>query len=289
MFIISYIDFAVCNSINLKLGVKKRVDFNACMPARTNLTEKLNQDDLIDFSKSFISTKDKKEKKNKMNKYRPLGINLAKPNGKDDDLFDQESLSRSLPERLDPSIMNAAANEEEDQVGDSTSYPLSERLDETMGTANEDNDLSEENDGQENDEETIPQTAIQEEMAANQFERSKEIEKEKKKKEAEVKTEEEEKENPYKRIQRVLDFIKIFSGVTASMGDMVVSAPTFLIVAHGEWIFSKLVPKYKIPRWKKMLVVAVDIFIFLFFLILIAGLYSILDTSLGKIVAFFLK
>lgn len=286
MLIIIYIDFAVCNSVILKLG--KKFDFNACMPARTNLTEKLNQDDLIDFSKSSILTKDKKEKKNRMNKYRPLGINLAKPNEKDNDFFDQDALSPSLPERLDPNIMNAA-NEEEEQFEDSASYPLPERLaPETMEVANQGNDLSEEDGEEENDEEIISQTAIQEEIAANQFERSKEIEKEKKRK-AEVKTEEEEKENPYKRIQRVLDFIKVFSGVTASMGDLVVSAPTFLVVAHGEWIFSKLVPKYKIPGWKKMLVVAVDIFIFLFFLTLMAGLYSILDSWLGKIVSFFLK
>lgn len=74
-----------------------------------------------------------------------------------------------------------------------------------------------------------------------------------------------EDDNPYLKWQKILDKVKLFTGATSTFG----AAPIFIIVAHGEWLFSILVPEYKIPWWKKALVVLMDLVIIFVFLLFI--------------------
>jgi len=72
----------------------------------------------------------------------------------------------------------------------------------------------------------------------------------------------EEEKNPYKYGQVICTCTEIFSAFTSMTG---VSAVIFIVVAHGEWLFSKLVPAYKFPNWKKIVIPIVDLIIFIMF------------------------
>ena len=62
-----------------------------------------------------------------------------------------------------------------------------------------------------------------------------------------------------KKIQRIVDAIKVGSFTLTSCGEVFVSLWVFLIVAHVEWFVSSFIwPIYEIPFWKKMLVVMAD-------------------------------
>ncbi|MDX9892797.1 MAG: hypothetical protein RB292_00080 [Patescibacteria group bacterium] len=82
--------------------------------------------------------------------------------------------------------------------------------------------------------------------------------------------------NPYKNFQRMMDGIKLFTGAGSSVGDIIFSGPVFIITAHAEWFYSAFVDnKYKIPVWKKGLVVLVD-FIIVMIVIIIATIVGML-------------
>lgn len=69
--------------------------------------------------------------------------------------------------------------------------------------------------------------------------------------------------NKYKRIKRIVQAVKIISAAGASVGDVLVSAGTFLVTAHVEWIYSKFNANYPFAPWERRLVIFVDIIIFL--------------------------
>lgn len=127
-----------------------------------------------------------------------------------------------------------------------------------------------------------------EESAFNQYEEEKKLAKNQNKdrKEKEEKEREEAAEgilsekNPYKKMQRILDFIRLFSGAGSLCGDMFVSVPTFFLL-HLEFLVPCFLPNYKIARWKKILVFAIDIYIFIMFSLLIIIITVILDKTGG--------
>lgn len=117
-------------------------------------------------------------------------------------------------------------------------------------------------------------------VAANRFARAQDDARKKKQNKIEQKINVIAQEgNPYKKVQRIIDFIKLFFG-GLSIVDIFVSAPIFLVVAHGEWLFSALFPVYQISRWKKVLVVIADIIIFIIVLILFSTMYYIVEDSI---------
>lgn len=86
-----------------------------------------------------------------------------------------------------------------------------------------------------------------------------------------------------KKIQKVIDGIKISSFTLTSCGDIFVSVWVFLIVAHVEWFVSSFVwPIYEIPWWKKMLVVMADLIVMVIFILAYIGL-EILTNPAGII------
>ncbi|MFC1615313.1 hypothetical protein ACFL2L_00780 [Patescibacteria group bacterium] len=79
----------------------------------------------------------------------------------------------------------------------------------------------------------------------------------------------EKKKNPYQKVQNVLTFIE---GLSALTSITFISAVIFIVVAHGEWLVSILFNFYKLPKWKKVMIIIVDFIIFLIFLISIVTL-----------------
>lgn len=69
--------------------------------------------------------------------------------------------------------------------------------------------------------------------------------------------------NKYKHIKRIVQAVKIISAAGASVGDILVSAGTWLVTAHGEWIYSKFNANYPFAPWERRVVIFVDIIIFL--------------------------
>lgn len=82
----------------------------------------------------------------------------------------------------------------------------------------------------------------------------------------------------YKKIQQAIDVIKLISAGFSSCGEIFVSAPIFILIAHGEWFYSSFInPKYEIPWWKKMLVIIADLIILVVLLIVIVFISMIAD------------
>ncbi|MFH1172949.1 MAG: hypothetical protein V1692_00280, partial [bacterium] len=68
----------------------------------------------------------------------------------------------------------------------------------------------------------------------------------------------ENKTNPFKTAQNIMDIIKLASAIGSCAGDIFISGIIFILSAHGEWLISIFIAEYKIPWWKKALVVIVD-------------------------------
>lgn len=74
----------------------------------------------------------------------------------------------------------------------------------------------------------------------------------------------------YKGIKQIIRVIKLVTGGAGSIGEILVSAPSFILVAHAEWLYSAFLnPKYKIAWWEKALVLIADFIIFVIFLLVI--------------------
>lgn len=75
----------------------------------------------------------------------------------------------------------------------------------------------------------------------------------------------------YKGIKQIIRVIKLVTGGAGSIGEILVSAPSFILVAHAEWLYSAFLnPKYKIAWWEKALVLIADFIIFVIFLLVFA-------------------
>lgn len=90
--------------------------------------------------------------------------------------------------------------------------------------------------------------------------------------------------NKYKRIKNIIRIIKLVSAAGSSMGDIFISAGTFIITAHGELIYHRINPQYPFAQWEKWLIIAVDIIIFLILIIiaiLLVAVYQLIDNPGG--------
>ncbi len=81
--------------------------------------------------------------------------------------------------------------------------------------------------------------------------------------------------NPFKKIQKILNFLGLFSGAGSMCGDIFISVPTFFLL-HLEFLVPLFWPGYKIPRWKKIFMIALDVYIFVMISMLIIMISIIL-------------
>jgi len=88
----------------------------------------------------------------------------------------------------------------------------------------------------------------------------------------------------YKQIKNVLRIIKTVSALGSSLGDVFVSAGTFIISAHAEWWYSSRHPEYKFEPWEKLATVVIDFMIFLIvfmYIIVIAVIAQFISDPTG--------
>lgn len=143
-------------------------------------------------------------------------------------------------------------------------------------TEEQDEETSRENEGNE-EENRFDQYEEGKKLAHNQDKSRKEKEEKKKEEAAEGILSE---KNPFKKIQRILDLLSLFSGAGSCFGDIFVSVPTFFLL-HLEFLVPFFLPNYKIARWKKILVFMIDIYIFMMFGFLIIMITVISDKTGG--------
>ncbi|MBU4332017.1 hypothetical protein KKD19_00095 [Patescibacteria group bacterium] len=76
-------------------------------------------------------------------------------------------------------------------------------------------------------------------------------------------------EKTYKGIKNIIRVIKMVTGGLGSIGEIFASAPSFILIAHLEWLYSFFNKKYKIAWWEKAFVLIADCIIGLIFLFVV--------------------